>query len=64
MTGSRITWPFLRWSGLISEWNDRDIDAGQEWAKEIDHNLCSADIILLLVSASFIASEYCWCFER
>ena len=53
----------LRWNGLISEWHDRDIDAGREWAKEIDRNLSSADIILLLVSASFIASEYCWSVE-
>jgi hypothetical protein len=44
---------------MIAEWNDRDIEAGKEWEKEIDHHLSSADIILLLVSASFIASEYC-----
>jgi formylglycine-generating enzyme required for sulfatase activity len=51
---------WLRRSGLISEWNDRNIDVGEDWAKEIDRNLTSADIILLLVSASFIASDYCW----
>jgi hypothetical protein len=53
----------LRWSGLIAEWHDRNIDVGEEWAKEIDRNLTSADIILLLVSASFIASKYCWSIE-
>src|SRR5512132_4147813 len=53
----------LRWGGMIAEWHDRNIDAGDEWAKEIDRNLSSADIILLLVSASFIASEYCWSVE-
>ena len=53
----------LRWSGLIAEWHDRNIDVGDEWAKEIDRNLSSADIILLLVSASFIASKYCWSVE-
>ena len=53
----------LRWSGLIAEWHDRNIDVGEEWAKEIDRNLSSADIILLLVSASFIASKYCWSVE-
>ncbi len=53
----------LRWSGRISEWHDRNIDLGDEWAKEIDRNLASADIILLLVSASFIASKYCWSVE-
>lgn len=53
----------LRRAGLIAEWYDRDINAGDEWAKEIDRNLSSADIILLLVSPSFIASEYCWSVE-
>lgn len=53
----------LRWSGLIAEWHDRNIDVGEEWAKEIDDNLSTADIILLLVSASFIASKYCWSVE-
>lgn len=53
----------LRRSGLVSEWHDRNIDAGDEWAKEIDRNLSSADIILLLVSPSFIASDYCWSVE-
>ena len=38
----------LRRSGLITEWHDRNIDVGDEWAKEIDDNLSSADIILLL----------------
>jgi hypothetical protein len=53
----------LRWSEKIAEWHDRNIDVGDEWAKEIDLNLTSADIILLLVSASFIASKYCWSVE-
>jgi formylglycine-generating enzyme required for sulfatase activity len=53
----------LKWSGMIAEWNDRDIEAGKEWEREIDHHLSSADIILLLVSASFIASPYCWSVE-
>jgi hypothetical protein len=54
---------FLRWNGMIAEWHDRNIDVGDEWAKEIDRNLTSADVILLLVSASFIASHYCWSVE-
>jgi internalin A len=45
---------------LISSWYDRQIDPGDEWKKEIDKNLESADIILLLVSADFIASDYCY----
>ncbi|CCH53979.1 putative serine/threonine-protein kinase pats1 [Fibrisoma limi BUZ 3] len=45
---------------LIDSWNDRDIDAGDDWKAKIDENLERADIILLLVSADFIASDYCY----
>jgi formylglycine-generating enzyme required for sulfatase activity len=48
---------------LIKLWLDRDIEAGLEWANEIDQNLEQAAIILLLVSADFIASEYCYSIE-
>lgn len=40
----------LRRQGIISEWYDRNIDAGEEWREAIDENLNSADIILLLIS--------------
>lgn len=50
----------LRHNKWIAEWHDRDIEAGEDWAKAIDRNLETANIILLLVSASFIASDYCW----
>ena len=45
---------------LIQTWHDRCIMAGTNWAQEIDDNLKRADIILLLVSADFIASDYCY----
>ena len=51
---------FLRRSKLIAEWHDRMIDAGGDWRGEIDKHLASADIVLLLVSADFLASDYCW----
>jgi formylglycine-generating enzyme required for sulfatase activity len=51
---------FLRRSKLIAEWHDRMIGAGNEWKGQIDRQLAAADIILLLVSADFIASDYCW----
>ena len=41
----------LRRAGLITDWHDRDIDAGTAWQEEIDRHLLSADIVLLLVSA-------------
>jgi len=45
---------------LIEPWHDRNIEAGDEWKQVIDQNLEAADIILLLVSANFIASDYCY----
>lgn len=50
----------LKRSGIIQGWSDRDITGGQEWAGQIDQNLEAADIILLLVSADFLASDYCY----
>jgi nucleoside phosphorylase len=49
----------LRRQGIIQEWHDRQIGAGQEWAGEIDRNLEAAHVILLLISADFIGSDYC-----
>ncbi|MCI0662644.1 MAG: TIR domain-containing protein [Acidobacteria bacterium] len=49
----------LRREGVIEAWNDRQIIAGAEWEGEIDRNLESAKVVLLLVSADFIASDYC-----
>ncbi len=50
----------LQRQGLIQPWHDRRILPGDEWVKAIDDNLNRADIILLLVSADFIASDYCY----
>jgi WD40 repeat protein len=53
----------LKHLGLIAEWSDRDILAGQSWQQEIDQRLNTADIILLLISPDFIASNYCYSVE-
>src|SRR5215813_14909268 len=50
----------LRRKGLIKTWHDRRIIPGQEWETAIENHLDEADIILLLVSADFIASDYCF----
>ncbi|ESA34527.1 tir protein [Leptolyngbya sp. Heron Island J] len=50
----------LERQGIIETWYDRDIDAGAERSTEIDKQLTSADIILLLVSSDFVASDYCY----
>jgi hypothetical protein len=46
--------------GFIAPWHDRRIEPGANWVGAIDRNLEKADIILLLVSADFIASWYCY----
>lgn len=50
----------LRRQELIEIWHDRRIAAGEEWSDEIARNLEEADIILLLVSAYFVDSDYCY----
>jgi hypothetical protein len=50
----------LKRQGVIATWHDRRIGAGREVHKEISESLEKADIILLLVSPYFIASDYCY----
>jgi tetratricopeptide (TPR) repeat protein len=45
--------------GLIQLWHDRELSGGQDWARQIDDRLAEADIVLLLVSSAFMASDYC-----
>jgi len=45
---------------LITTWHDRLIKPGTQWKDVIDANLEQAKIILLLVSADFLDSDYCW----
>ncbi|WP_437971620.1 AAA family ATPase [Sorangium sp. So ce260] len=53
----------LKREGLLQSWHDRRIGAGAEWAGQIDKNLDEAEMILLLVSADFLASDYCFDIE-
>lgn len=48
---------------MISVWSDRLIKPGDNLNTVIDENLRKSGIILLLVSASFIASDYCYGIE-
>lgn len=53
----------LERQGLIATWHDRMISAGAEWAGTIDARLEQSRIILLLISADFIDSKYCYDIE-
>jgi hypothetical protein len=45
--------------GVVQSWHDGRITPGAEWARQIDTNLQSADVVLLLISPDYLASEYC-----
>jgi internalin A len=46
--------------GWLETWNDHDITAGEEWDDAIRQQLATADIILLLVSAKSLNTDYIW----
>lgn len=50
----------LKRDGSITSWHDRRISPGEDFARQIDENLESADVVLLLVSSYFLASDYCF----
>lgn len=50
----------LKNAGYITEWYDRKILPGEEWDKKINDKLDDSDIILLLISSDFLASDYCY----
>lgn len=50
----------LKRQGHVEAWHDRRILAGDELNPAIRENIESADVILLLVSANFIGSDYCY----
>jgi hypothetical protein len=47
----------LKREGLIAPWHSGKIDVGKDREREISEHLDAADLVLLLVSASFLASE-------
>lgn len=49
--------------GVIRPWHDRCLVPGQKWDNEINTQLTTADLVLLLVSADFIKSDYIWSHE-
>jgi hypothetical protein len=50
----------LRRKGKIVEWHDRKIEPGTDWDTEISNRLDSANLVLLLLSPEFLASDYCF----
>jgi hypothetical protein len=50
----------LKRDGTIETWHDRRIVAGSDLDGTISENLEVAEVILLLISANFLASDYCY----
>ena len=53
----------LRRENLVEAWHFRKLMPGTEWEAQIDEHLERAHMILLLVSSSFLASDYCYSTE-
>ena len=53
----------LKRQNIIASWYDGAITPGEEWKPQIMEHLNSAQIILLLVSADFINSDFCYGIE-
>jgi hypothetical protein len=50
----------LRRASFIEAWHDRKILPGEQWEDAISQNLETANIVILLVSADFLNSDYCY----
>jgi hypothetical protein len=50
----------LRNLALIEQWTDNELQTGMEWEPDIWSHFNSADILILLISADFLASYYCY----
>jgi len=53
----------LQRQGFIESWYDGQILPGIEWKSEIEKQLTSARIILLLISSDFFFSDFCYSIE-
>ena len=53
----------LERQGVIASWSDRKIIASEVWEGRIESHFAEADIILFLISADFLKSNYCYDIE-
>ncbi len=50
----------LRHEQIVVDWYDRELLPGADWDSEISSRLESADIVIALLSADFVASQYAY----
>ena len=48
----------LKYAGKLETWYDGEITAGESWEEQISNELNHSDIVVLCVTADFLASEY------
>ncbi|HYU71710.1 MAG TPA: toll/interleukin-1 receptor domain-containing protein [Ktedonobacteraceae bacterium] len=53
----------LRRQNVIASWYDGNISPGTDWKSQIIEHLNTDQIILLLISADFMASDFCYSLE-
>src|ERR1700694_3005876 len=53
----------LKRQQIISSWHDGNIVPGTEWPPQILDHIHTDQIILLLISADFMASDFCYSIE-
>nr|WP_275955362.1 toll/interleukin-1 receptor domain-containing protein [Mediterraneibacter glycyrrhizinilyticus] len=53
----------LKRSNKVETWNDRELKAGTKFDDNIKSHLNQDDIIILLISSDFFASDYCYNIE-
>jgi hypothetical protein len=46
-------------SDLVDVWHDQQIQPGTDWKRAIDEALTAADLVVLLISPDFLASDFC-----
>jgi tetratricopeptide (TPR) repeat protein len=49
----------LEQTGQLVVWDDRKIDAGETWYPEIEQAMARAAVALCLISADYLASDFC-----
>jgi TIR domain len=50
----------LKRESLLTIWSDKEIRTGQDWSAEILEALHDSKIIIVLVSADYLASSFVW----
>ena len=48
----------LEKQGILKLWNDRDIGTGADWFTEIETELSSAKVVIMLITANFLTSDF------